>query len=100
MFLGLLLNLSVIEGMPSDNRFSKLGRVSNLQVSRHRDGHCLGTTLADPAKKQFQGVFPHIVREHLQAGAGGPLALQGLNILIDNDRHVFRHTYAQFPECL
>ena len=84
--------------MPSDNRFSDSGCVANLQVGGHRDGHCLGTTLTDPAKKQFQGVFPHIVREHLEAGAGGPLALQGLNILIDDDRHIFRHTDAQFPE--
>ena len=98
--LWLILDLSVIVGIPSDNRFGKSGGVTDLQVSGHCDGHRLGAALADPAKEQFQSVFPHIVWEHLQTGAGGPLALQGLDVLIDDDSHICRHTDAQFPESL
>ena len=68
--LWLILYLSVIEGIPSDNRFGKSGGVTDLQVSGHRDGHRLGAALADPAEEQLQSVLPHIVREHLQTGAG------------------------------
>ena len=98
--LWLILNLSVTEGSPSDNRFGKSGGVTDLQVSGHCDGHRRGAALADPAKEQLQGVLPHIVREHLQAGASGPLALQGLDVLIDDDSHIFRYTDTQFPESL